>query len=235
MCFEIYFSDFFHSRRLEKGSQRWLEFTWTDRKKLSRKETGNRSGVRWCSASPPLKLPVYTLKYLNFVFCLLLDHQLPEVSLVQDPGQCSPLVTGAASALRSGGDFSLWIPRSTGLESIGKPCWMNDAGSKCYLCQRRGLHFCGFKRNSRTSPKERLIRRQAPWRAGCRDLWKGLPQPQLTLSASPWRVQVCAQGTSECSLGENGYMYMPDWVPLLSTQNYHNIVNQLYPKIKLKV
>ena len=29
--------------------------------------------------------------------------------------------------------------------------------------------------------------------------------------------------------GENGYMYMYDWVPLLSTWNYHNIVKQLYP------
>ena len=70
------------------------------------KETGNRSGVRWCSVSPPLKFPVYTLKYLDFVFCLLLEHQLPEVSLAQDPGQTGPLVTGAASALRSAGDFS---------------------------------------------------------------------------------------------------------------------------------
>ena len=26
-------------------------------------------------------------------------------------------------------------------------------------------------------------------------------------------------------LGENGYMYMYGWVPLLSTWNYHNIAN----------
>ena len=32
------------------------------------------------------------------------------------------------------------------------------------------------------------------------------------------------------SLGENGYMYMYGWVPLLSTWNYHNIV---YVKVKL--
>ena len=37
------------------------------------------------------------------------------------------------------------------------------------------------------------------------------------------------------SLGENGYMYTYGWVPLLSTWNYHNIVNRLYPNIKLKV
>ena len=30
------------------------------------------------------------------------------------------------------------------------------------------------------------------------------------------------------SLGENGYMYMYGWVPLLFTWNHHNIVNQLY-------
>ena len=29
----------------------------------------------------------------------------------------------------------------------------------------------------------------------------------------------------EGSLGGNGYMYMPGWVPLLFTWNYHNIVN----------
>ena len=34
------------------------------------------------------------------------------------------------------------------------------------------------------------------------------------------------------SLGENGYMYMCGWVPLLSTWNYHNIVNQLYSNTK---
>ena len=39
------------------------------------------------------------------------------------------------------------------------------------------------------------------------------------------------QPRREGSLGENGYMYMYDWVPLLSTWNYH-IVNQLYPNIK---
>ena len=36
------------------------------------------------------------------------------------------------------------------------------------------------------------------------------------------------------SLGENGYMYMHGWVPLLSTWNYHNIVNQLYSNTKHK-
>ena len=34
------------------------------------------------------------------------------------------------------------------------------------------------------------------------------------------------------ALGENGYMYMNGWVPLLSTWNYENIVNQLYTNIK---
>ena len=33
-------------------------------------------------------------------------------------------------------------------------------------------------------------------------------------------------------LGENGYMYMYDWVPSLFTWNYQNIVNWLYPNNK---
>ena len=36
----------------------------------------------------------------------------------------------------------------------------------------------------------------------------------------------------EESLGENGYMYMYGWVSLLSTWNYHDIVNWLYSKIR---
>ena len=36
------------------------------------------------------------------------------------------------------------------------------------------------------------------------------------------------------SLGENGYIYLYGWVPLLSTWSYHNIVNQLDPNIKQK-
>ena len=34
--------------------------------------------------------------------------------------------------------------------------------------------------------------------------------------------------------GENGYMYMYGWILLLSTWNYHSIVNWLYSNIKLK-
>ena len=36
------------------------------------------------------------------------------------------------------------------------------------------------------------------------------------------------------SLGENGYMNMCDRVPLLSTWDYHNIVNWLYSNTKKK-
>ena len=32
---------------------------------------------------------------------------------------------------------------------------------------------------------------------------------------------------------ENGYMYMYGWVLLLSTWNYHNIVNQIYANMGL--
>ena len=62
-------------------------------------ETGNQWAVRRCSCSPPLKLPLYTWKYLGFVFCLLLDHKLPEISLMQDLGQNRPSVTGCCLGL----------------------------------------------------------------------------------------------------------------------------------------
>ena len=46
---------------------------------------------------------------------------------------------------------------------------------------------------------------------------------------------VMLQSGWEESLGENGYINMNDWVSLLSTWSYHNIVNQPYSNIKLKV
>ena len=58
------------------------------------------------------------------------------------------------------------------------------------------------------------------------------------------RTYCIAQGTLlnvtwqpgwEGSFGENGYMYMYGWIPLLSTWNYHNIVNWLYSNIRQKV
>ena len=36
----------------------------------------------------------------------------------------------------------------------------------------------------------------------------------------------------EESLGENGYMYVYGWIPLLFTWICHNIANRLYPKKK---
>ena len=51
-------------------------------------------------------------------------------------------------------------------------------------------------------------------------------------------LELCSTSTWqpewEESLGENGYMYMYGWIPLLSTWNYHNIVNRLYSNKKLK-
>ena len=49
-------------------------------------------------------------------------------------------------------------------------------------------------------------------------------------------AQLCSvwQPGWERSLGENGYMGMYGWVPLLSTWNYHNIVYWIYSNIKLK-
>ena len=36
----------------------------------------------------------------------------------------------------------------------------------------------------------------------------------------------------EVSFGENGYVYVYGWVPLLFTWNYHNIVNRLHPNVE---
>ena len=60
-----------------------------------------------------------------------------------------------------------------------------------------------------------------------------------------WPVGACciAQGTLpnilwqpiwEKNLKGNGYVYMYDWIPLLYSRNYHNIVNQLYFSTTLK-
>ena len=45
-------------------------------------------------------------------------------------------------------------------------------------------------------------------------------------------VNIMLQPGWEGSLGENGYMCMYGWVPVLFTWNFHNIVNQLYPNTK---
>ena len=48
------------------------------------------------------------------------------------------------------------------------------------------------------------------------------------LQYSIWNSAQCyVTAWMERSLGKNGYMYMYDWVPLLYTWNYHNIVNWL--------
>ena len=49
---------------------------------------------------------------------------------------------------------------------------------------------------------------------------------QGTLLSVTWQL-----GWEGC-LGENRYMYMYSWVPLLSSWNYLNIVNRLYRKIR---
>ena len=45
-------------------------------------------------------------------------------------------------------------------------------------------------------------------------------------------LNVLRQPGWEGSMEENGYMYTCGRVPALSTGNYHNIVNRLYPKTK---
>ena len=63
------------------------------------------------------------------------------------------------------------------------------------------------------------------------EYWSGLPFPSSRDLPQP--ESPALQGDSLPTeppgkpLGKNGYMYMYDWVPLLSTWNYHNFVNQL--------
>ena len=67
--------------------------------------------------------------------------------------------------------------------------------------------------------------------------------PLLYLKCITNKVHHIAQGTLlnvmwqpgwEGNLGENGNMYVYSWVALLSTWNYHNIVNWPYSDIKYK-
>ena len=57
----------------------------------------------------------------------------------------------------------------------------------------------------------------------------------------PMRTYCLAQGALMWQFGwegyleEEGYVYTYDWVPLLFTRNYHNIIDQLYFSAKLKV
>ena len=77
------------------------------------------------------------------------------------------------------------------------------------------------------------------------DIWMGSSDQTFSLSALSLRLGCKYQDQKEAqllratqqpgsgrNLGENGHMYMYDWAPSLFTWNYHNIVNQLYPKTK---
>ena len=59
-------------------------------------------------------------------------------------------------------------------------------------------------------------------------IWNSLTIPSL--NSAQCYVAVWMGG----EFGEDGYMYMYGWVPLLSTWNYHNTVNRLYYKNKIK-
>ena len=61
------------------------------------------------------------------------------------------------------------------------------------------------------------------------DNQQGPTVAQRTLLSVKW------QPGWEGNVRERGYMYMYGRVPSLSTGNHHNIVNWLYPNIKLKV
>ena len=54
------------------------------------------------------------------------------------------------------------------------------------------------------------------------------------LSSTGKSARCCVAAWMGEEFGENGYMYMYGWILLLSTWNYHSIVNWLYSNIKLK-
>ena len=50
---------------------------------------------------------------------------------------------------------------------------------------------------------------------------------------STWNsVQCFVPGWTGWGFGENKYVYMYSWVPVLLTWNFHNVVDQLYPNTK---
>ena len=63
---------------------------------------------------------------------------------------------------------------------------------------------------------------------------KWITNRDLLYTAQGTLLSVMWQPGWEGSLGENGCMYMCGWVPLLSTWNYHNIVNWMYANKNLK-
>ena len=83
----------------------------------------------------------------------------------------------------------------------------------------------------------KLDRTQRTWlHSGCwvKSMW--IIAVELELYKRNWShgtlLNVMWQLGWEGSLGENGYIYVYGWVPLLFIWNCHNIVNQLYPNTK---
>ena len=71
------------------------------------------------------------------------------------------------------------------------------------------------------------------------DMYTLLYLKQITnrdLLYSIWTsVQCYVAAWREGNLGENGYMYMYGWTPVLFTRNCHNIINWLYPNTKQNI
>ena len=64
---------------------------------------------------------------------------------------------------------------------------------------------------------------------------KWITNKDLTRTYQETLLSVMWQPGWQGSLGENEYMDMYGWVPLLSTWSHHNIVHQLYSKIKVQL
>jgi len=56
----------------------------------------------------------------------------------------------------------------------------------------------------------------------------------ILLLVTVWRIDISTKEERKLAaqLGENGYMYLYDWGPLLSIWNCHNTVNRLYSNTK---
>ena len=76
--------------------------------------------------------------------------------------------------------------------------------------------------------------RQGVWGGHVHTAVLRMDNQQGPTTAQGTLLSVMRQAGGEGSLGESGYMYMYGWVPLLSTWNFHNIVNWLYSSTNKK-
>ena len=110
-----------------------------------------------------------------------------------------------------------------------KPTWRRW---KCWATghQSQGPGPCDQGKLISLSPQERLSTSQVNQLSNL--AFYSITWVTLTSEPGPSQKEVCFQPGWERSLGEDGYMCMSGWVPLLSTRKDHNAVNQLDSDIK---